>query len=67
MLGELSKWRIKWKIKNVERWREKKVRESKVNMKKCVDFYLKEKWLYYYETYQNNKMTLLLWNGGSRT
>ena len=49
MLGELSKERIKWKMKNVERWREeKKVRESKVGVEKCVWLLLK------------NEMTLLL-------
>ena len=52
-------------MKKVERWREKKVRESKVDVEKCVDFYWKGKWLYYYEMYQNGKTTLLLWNGGS--
>ena len=35
-------------MKKVERWRENKVRESKIDMEKCVDFYLK------------NEMTLLL-------
>ena len=67
MLVELCKGRVKWKIKKVERWRDNKVRESKVGVEKCVDFYLKEKWLYYYGTYQNGKMTLLLWNEGSST
>ena len=39
MLGELSKGRIKWEMKKVERCREKKVRESKVDMEKYVNFY----------------------------
>ena len=29
-------------MKKVERWREKKVRESKVGVEKCVDFTKKE-------------------------
>ena len=35
-----------------------KVRESKVDVEK-------RKWLYYHGTYQNDKITLLLCNGGS--
>ena len=31
-------------------------------LKKCVDFLLKREWIYNYETYQNEKMTLLLWD-----
>ena len=52
-------------MKKTERCRENKLRESKVGGKKCVDFYQKGKLLYYYRTYQNGKMTLLLWNGES--
>ena len=62
MLGELNKERTKWKMKKVETWREKKVRECKIDVEKCVDFFTKKgfdsitmerikmtKWLYYYE------------------
>ena len=37
-------------MNKIERWREKKVRESKVGVGKCVDFSLKR------------EMTILLWN-----
>ena len=53
-------------MKKVERWRENKVRKSKVSENKCW-LLIKIKWFHYYETYQNDKMTLLLWNGGSTT
>ena len=39
MLRELCKGKIKGKIKKVEKLREKIVRESKVDAKKCIDFY----------------------------
>ena len=38
MLSELSKERIKWKMKKVERWREKKVRDNKVGGKNMLTF-----------------------------
>ena len=52
-------------MKKVEGWRENKVSKSKVNEKNMLTLLNKRKWLHYNDTYQNDKMTPLLWNEGS--